>query len=839
MGTEENKSITPPGWLPIAPDDHDRLISGSQEEAQSANSAWNSAGTTAAGADVSLFGSSVQDATTFAPKLKDLTRQLENVTGFFLRSDYPDLTTVTETLGHGDQYYISHGRSEHTGAAGSQGRDNPLSGTAATTSVDRTTSLQRLGTDTASLADNYGEFATLLGVSHSPDTNWSSLSPDAGVTPPLTVPSTDQGTLSMTETMAATESTSLGNVWSGNGYDVINATDFFDVNATGYFENMTDWYNGTTADPFHGYPYPSMYSWPHIILSSIVLMIIALVIVLGNGLVIVAVATDRNLKGLQNWFITSLAVSDLFVGLFIMPLSLANEVMGYWYFGNVLCELWLATDVLLCTASILNLCLISLDRYWSVTRAVSYVKQRTKKRAIVMIVLVWGLAMIICFPPLVGWKRPQPIEHGFPLCVLSEETGYVVYSTMGSFYIPLIVMVLVYFKIYLAARARARRNLKKAAPHVTQVPGHSKSTSTSTSTSGGYAGKNRETLATRITTQRDFSSLDEEDDDDLSHVVSSDPGASDKQREGEGEPITTDSGPDPSDQNCIKMTVTNHHAHLLHQDEKRQLLSEETDSACDTPMLKQKPPQLSEDTDSTSDYTHARDPTSGQYRLLKAGDSGSGTGPGGRDENLKPLLEDSQLESDSQRESDGKKKALLANGKTSDTKTTDGSDSTTHHPHNRHHDGGLKPDAERPKSRDRLKPSDARRDKKKQNYLSPVHVKTLRSSIVRKHSKEKPKSAPQRDDPERMKRKIARAKERRATLVLGIIMATFIGCWLPFFSIYLIASLSGAKIPTMFFAVIFWLGYCNSALNPIIYTIFNQDFRKAFHRILFPRRTTF
>ena len=58
-----------------------------------------------------------------------------------------------------------------------------------------------------------------------------------------------------------------------------------------------------------------------------------------------------------------------------MPLSLATELMGYWAFGDVICQLWLSTDVLLCTASILNLCLISLDRYWSITRPIDYVSE--------------------------------------------------------------------------------------------------------------------------------------------------------------------------------------------------------------------------------------------------------------------------------------------------------------------------------------------------------------------------------------------------------------------------------------------------------------------------------
>jgi len=76
--------------------------------------------------------------------------------------------------------------------------------------------------------------------------------------------------------------------------------------------------------------------------------------------------------------------------------------------------------------------------------------------------VVWIMSAIICFPPLAGWSRPQPVVDGQPLCVLSEEPGYVLYSIVGSFYLPLGVMAVVYAKIYLAARWRARRHLKGA-----------------------------------------------------------------------------------------------------------------------------------------------------------------------------------------------------------------------------------------------------------------------------------------------------------------------------------------------------------------------------------------
>ena len=89
---------------------------------------------------------------------------------------------------------------------------------------------------------------------------------------------------------------------------------------------------------------------------------------------------------------------------------------------------------------------------------------------------------------------------------------------------------------------------------------------------------------------------------------------------------------------------------------------------------------------------------------------------------------------------------------------------------------------------------------------------------------------------ERHKRKLAKARERRATLVLGLVMAAFILCWLPFFIFYVVSAFCVGCIPVLVFTVFFWIGYCNSALNPIIYTVFNRDFRRAFQRILFGRR---
>ncbi|PBC33579.1 Alpha-2C adrenergic receptor [Apis cerana cerana] len=175
--------------------------------------------------------------------------------------------------------------------------------------------------------------------------------------------------------------------------------------------------------------YPSGYTILQIVLASVLVTLLMIVIVVGNMLVIIAIATEKALKNIQNWFIASLAVADFFLGLVIMPFSLANEIMGYWIFGYWWCDIYSAMDVLLCTASIMNLCLISLDRYWSITQAVDYLKKRTPARAALMIALVWLLSALVCIPPLLGWKRPTPAEE-YPKCkgLVASFSGWIIWK---------------------------------------------------------------------------------------------------------------------------------------------------------------------------------------------------------------------------------------------------------------------------------------------------------------------------------------------------------------------------------------------------------------------------
>ncbi|XP_038593760.1 alpha-2A adrenergic receptor-like [Micropterus salmoides] len=198
---------------------------------------------------------------------------------------------------------------------------------------------------------------------------------------------------------------------------------------------------------------------PYTVQTSVPLMILVGILILltvfGNVMVVIAVITSRALRAPQNLFLVSLASADILVATLVMPFSLANELMGYWYFGKVWCEIYLALDVLFCTSSIVHLCAISLDRYWSITHAIEYNLRRTPRRIKCTIFVVWVLAAIISFPPLITMKKEEGKEDS-PECKINEEKWYIIFSSTASFFAPCIIMIMVYVRIYQTAKKRTR-----------------------------------------------------------------------------------------------------------------------------------------------------------------------------------------------------------------------------------------------------------------------------------------------------------------------------------------------------------------------------------------------
>lgn len=75
-------------------------------------------------------------------------------------------------------------------------------------------------------------------------------------------------------------------------------------------------------------------------------------------------------------------------------------------------------------------------------------------------------------------------------------------------------------------------------------------------------------------------------------------------------------------------------------------------------------------------------------------------------------------------------------------------------------------------------------------------------------------------------------RERKAAKTLAIITGAFVMCWLPFFVMAVLLPIKKDLFEDYVISLFLWLGYFNSTLNPIIYTIFSPEFRHAFKKIL-------
>lgn len=220
------------------------------------------------------------------------------------------------------------------------------------------------------------------------------------------------------------------------------------------------------------------------ILLGIFFGVCILVAVIGNLLVCTAVFTERRLKRVKNnYFIVSLAVADLLVACVVMTFAMANDLQQQWLFGEVFCRIWICFDVMCSTASILNLCVISFDRFKHIHNAMYYDLWMTSKKALTFIASVWVLSALISFLPIhLGWHTSdddgdddggggggggggwegwgpanKTVISGSSdyVCAIKLNFVYAIVSSTISFYVPCLVMMVLYFKLFLFARSHA------------------------------------------------------------------------------------------------------------------------------------------------------------------------------------------------------------------------------------------------------------------------------------------------------------------------------------------------------------------------------------------------
>ncbi|KAL0829115.1 hypothetical protein ABMA28_003969 [Loxostege sticticalis] len=400
------------------------------------------------------------------------------------------------------------------------------------------------------------------------------------------------------------------------------------------------------------------------------------------------------------------------------------SVHGSWGLPAFVCDVYIAMDVTSSTSSIFNLVAISVDRYIAVTQPIKYAKHKNNKRVWFTIVLVWLISAAIGAPIVLGLNDTP--DRNFDECLFNSQ-NYVIYSSLGSFYIPCIMMMFLYYSIFKALRNRAKKQRAAKKPPIA-----------GDTTTGATAAIVIENVAQ---TRRLAETALHED-----RPTNTGSGSNEDDHEDSFDKRSADLGADADE------------CHVIPNDKSTEF------------MLA----TVAEETGNIK--TQSTDPN---------GNNDSGYAPSN--------LEDTIREHVSPPGSPGMKDATVLKNMACDKHETSQYDIR---------DG-----------------SSAKKERK-------ASAATARFTIYKANKASKKK-----------REKSSAKKERKATKTLAIVLGVFLFCWAPFFTCSVLGAICD-KFSLPFspgvttFILTTWLGYINSFLNPVIYTIFNPEFRKAFRKIL-------
>lgn len=202
------------------------------------------------------------------------------------------------------------------------------------------------------------------------------------------------------------------------------------------------------------------YSLASMVVMGFVAAILSALTVAGNVMVMISFKIDKQLQTISNYFLFSLAIADFAIGAISMPLFAVTTILGYWPLGPHVCDTWLALDYLASNASVLNLLIISFDRYFSVTRPLTYRAKRTTNKAAVMIAAAWGISLLLWPPWIYSWpyiegKRTVPKDECYIQFI--ETNHYITFGTaIAAFYFPVTIMCYLYFRIWRETKKRQK-----------------------------------------------------------------------------------------------------------------------------------------------------------------------------------------------------------------------------------------------------------------------------------------------------------------------------------------------------------------------------------------------
>lgn len=239
----------------------------------------------------------------------------------------------------------------------------------------------------------------------------------------------------------------------------VTATTNANVESTTCVFNAT--INDTSCSPVTTVPT----QLPHSVLLTVVLGLLAglvsLVTILGNITVLLAFGLERTIRQPTNYFLASLAVSDLLIGTFSMPLYTQYLLWGAWPLGPWLCDLWLSLDWTVCLTSQYTVFLITMDRFLSVKIPARYRNWRTEHKVLIMITITWIVPTLIFFTSIIGWQyfigTRSVGEHECEVQFMNDAM-FIFLLTIGYFWITLFVIGILYGGIYKVALDLQRKS---------------------------------------------------------------------------------------------------------------------------------------------------------------------------------------------------------------------------------------------------------------------------------------------------------------------------------------------------------------------------------------------
>ncbi|CAF3053584.1 unnamed protein product [Rotaria sp. Silwood2] len=193
-----------------------------------------------------------------------------------------------------------------------------------------------------------------------------------------------------------------------------------------------------------------------LVIGIIAYSIIIILSIIGNVIVVTAIFRVQRLRHPTNFILMSLAIADLLVTTTVMIPGFIFEIKQKWIFGRVFCNIWVANDITFCTASILHLVAVSFDRYVAIENPLKYKQKMTKRTIFIIIGCIWLISVLLSYGPVLlgvySRSRTGAVSSAPTECGMRPNLIYSIISSSTSFYIPLIIILFLYGRIFITAR---------------------------------------------------------------------------------------------------------------------------------------------------------------------------------------------------------------------------------------------------------------------------------------------------------------------------------------------------------------------------------------------------